>query len=101
MQASQLLEMGTLTLSYNLMKDPAFTVVGGDVMPFTWGMGAPSTSTLEVKSGETYVIYNANTIDWETTITVSFTAASGDALKILSSEPEQGSKVEKISWDKG
>lgn len=90
---------GTLTLSYNLMKDPAFTVVGGDVMPFTWGMGAPSTSTLEVKSGETYVIYNANTIDWETTITVSFTAASGDALKILSSEPEQGSKVEKISWD--
>lgn len=51
---------GTLTLSYNLMKDPAFTVVGGDVMPFTWGMGAPSTSTLEVKSGETYVIYNAN-----------------------------------------
>ena len=21
------------------MKDPAFTVVGGDVMPFTWGMG--------------------------------------------------------------
>lgn len=68
-------------------------------MPFTWGMGAPSTSTLEVKSGETYVIYNANTIDWETTITVSFTAASGDALKILSSEPEQGSKVEKISWD--
>ncbi len=53
---------GTLTLSYNLMKDPAFTVVGGDVMPFTWGMGAPSTSTLEVKSGETYVIYNANTI---------------------------------------
>ena len=30
---------GTLTLSYNLMKDPAFTVVGGDVMPFTWGMG--------------------------------------------------------------
>lgn len=90
---------GTLTLSYNLMKDPAFTVVGGDVMPFTWGMGAPSTSTLEVKSGETYVIYNANTIDWETTITVSFTAASGDALKILSSEPEQGSKLEKISWD--
>lgn len=51
---------GTLTLSYNLMKDPAFTVVGGDVMPFTWGMGSPSTSTLEVKSGETYVIYNAN-----------------------------------------
>lgn len=42
---------GTLTLSYNLMKDPAFTVVGGDVMPFTWGMGSPSTSTLEVKSG--------------------------------------------------
>lgn len=84
---------GTLTLSYNLMKDPAFTVVGGDVMPFTWGMGAPSTSTLEVKSGETYVIYNANTIDWETTITVSFTAASGDALKILSSEPEQGTET--------
>lgn len=23
---------GTLTLSYNLMKDPAFTVVGGDVI---------------------------------------------------------------------
>lgn len=81
------------------MKDPAFTVVGGDVMEFTWGMGAPSTSVLEVKSGETYVIYNANTIDWDATITVSFTAASGDALKILSSEPEQGSKVEKISWD--
>lgn len=56
-------------------------------------MGAPSTSTLEVKSGETYVIYNANTIDWETTITVSFTAASGDALKILSSEPEQGTET--------
>ena len=68
-------------------------------MEFTWGMGAPSTSVLEVKSGETYVIYNANTIDWDATITVSFTAASGDALKILSSEPEQGSKVEKISWD--
>lgn len=45
------------------MKDPAFTVVGGDVMPFTWGMGSPSTSTLEVKSGETYVIYNANKVD--------------------------------------
>lgn len=90
---------GTLTLSYNLMKDPAFTVVGGDVMPFTWGMGSPSTSTLEVKSGETYVIYNANKVGWSAEVTVSFTAASGDALKILSSEPEQGSKVEKISWD--
>ena len=90
---------GTLTLSYNLMTDPAFTVVGGDVMPFTWGMGAPSTSVLEVKDGETYVIYNANKIGWSTEVTVSFTAASGDALKILSSEPEQGSKVEKISWD--
>lgn len=90
---------GTLTLSYNLMKDPAFTVVGGDVMPFTWGMGAPSTSVLEVKAGETYVIYNANKVGWSAEVTVSFTAASGDALKILSSEPEQGSKVEKISWD--
>ena len=90
---------GTLTLSYNLMKDPAFTVVGGDVMPFTWGMGAPSTSVLEVKAGETYVIYNANKVGWSAEVTVSFTAASGDALKILSSEPEQGSKVDKISWD--
>ena len=68
-------------------------------MPFTWGMGSPSTSTLEVKSGETYVIYNANKVGWSAEVTVSFTAASGDALKILSSEPEQGSKVEKISWD--
>lgn len=90
---------GTLTLSYILMKDPAFTVVGGDVMPFTWGMGAPSTSVLEVKAGETYVIYNANKVGWSAEVTVSFTAASGDALKILSSEPEQGSKVDKISWD--
>lgn len=90
---------GTLTLSYNLMKDPAFTVVGGEVMPFTWGMGAPSTSVLDVKAGETYVIYNANKVGWSAEVTVSFTAASGDALKILSSEPEQGSKVEKISWD--
>lgn len=90
---------GTLTLSYFLMKDPAFTVVGGDVMPFTWGMGAPSTSVLEVKAGETYVIYNANKVGWSAEVTVSFTAASGDALKILSSEPEQGSKVDKISWD--
>lgn len=81
------------------MKDPAFTVVGGDVMPFTWGMGAPSTSVLEVKAGETYVIYNANKVGWSAEVTVSFTAASGDALKILSSEPEQGSKVDKISWD--
>lgn len=68
-------------------------------MPFTWGMGAPSTSVLEVKAGETYVIYNANKVGWSAEVTVSFTAASGDALKILSSEPEQGSKVEKISWD--
>lgn len=90
---------GTLTLSYNLMKDSAFTVVGGEVMPFTWGMGAPSTSVLDVKAGETYVIYNANKVGWSAEVTVSFTAASGDALKILSSEPEQGSKVEKISWD--
>lgn len=84
---------GTLTLSYNLMKDPAFTVVGGDVMPFTWGMGSPSTSTLEVKSGETYVIYNANKVGLSAEVTVSFTAASGDALKILSSEPEQGTET--------
>lgn len=91
---------GTLTLSYNLMQDPAFTVVGGEVMPFTWGMGAPSTSVLEVKAGETYVIYNANKVGWSAEVTVSFTEASGDALKVVSSEPEQGSMVDKISWDK-
>lgn len=43
---------GTLTLSYNLMKDPAFTVVGGDVMPFTWGMGSPSTSTFIIRKSK-------------------------------------------------
>lgn len=32
-------------------------------------------------------------------VTVAFTAKGASSLQILSSEPEQGSKVEKISWD--
>jgi len=63
------------------------------------GYGCSKYFVLEVKAGETYVIYNANKVGWSAEVTVSFTAASGDALKILSSEPEQGSKLEKISWD--
>ena len=91
---------GTLTLSYNsATKNPVFTVVDGELLNYTWGMGAPNTSTLGVKSGETYVIYNASEIGYEIDVTVSFAETSGETLQILSSEPEQNSKLEKISWD--
>lgn len=54
---------------------------------------------LSVKEGETYLIYNNGKGYADETITVLFEAASASALQIVSSEPEQGSKVEKISWD--
>ena len=55
---------------------------------------------LNVEEGETYLIHNNGKGYGEETITVIFEAASASALQIVSSEPEQGSKVDKISWDK-
>ena len=54
---------------------------------------------LNVEEGETYLIHNNGKGYGEETITVIFEAASASALQIVSSEPEQGSKLEKISWD--
>ena len=55
---------------------------------------------LNVEEGETYLIHNNGKGYGEETITVIFEAASASALQIVNSEPEQGSKVDKISWDK-
>lgn len=55
---------------------------------------------MNVEEGETYLIHNNGKGYGEETITVIFEAASASALQIVSSEPEQGSKVDKISWDK-
>lgn len=57
-------------------------------------------SELNVEEGETYLIHNNGKGYAEETITVIFEAASASSLQIVSSEPEQGSKVDKISWDK-
>lgn len=54
---------------------------------------------LNVEEGETYLIHNNGKGYGEETITVIFEAASASALQIVSSEPEQGLKLEKISWD--
>lgn len=56
-------------------------------------------SELNVEEGETYLIHNNGKGYGEETITVIFEAASASALQIVSSEPEQDSKLEKISWD--
>lgn len=58
-----------------------------------------NTSTLNVEKGKTYVFYNASDPGYDLNVTVAFTAKGASSLQVVSSEPEQGSKVEKISWD--
>lgn len=56
-------------------------------------------SSLEVEAGKTYVIYNSRQLFFDLEIAVSFEEKGASSLQVVSSEPEQGSKVEKISWD--
>ena len=56
-------------------------------------------SSLEVEAGKTYVIYNNRQLFFDLEIAVSFEEKGASSLQVVSSEPEQGSKVEKISWD--
>ena len=56
-------------------------------------------SSLEVEAGKTYVIYNNRQLFFDLEIAVSFEEKGASSLQVVSSETEQGSKVEKISWD--
>lgn len=90
-------EDGVLTLTHGFVY-PSFTLEDGTQLTVEWGMDG-NTSTLNVEKGKTYVFYNASDPGYDLNVTVAFTAKGASSLQILSSEPEQGSKVEKISWD--
>lgn len=88
---------GTLKLSHGWCY-PTF-MVDGNVLNVEMGMDA-NVSSLTVEEGKTYLIYNHSFIygvDQE--ISVSFVPADANALTVVSSEPEQGTKLEKIDWD--
>lgn len=88
---------GTLSLKHGWVY-PTFMLEDGTVLNVSRGMDA-NYSTLEVEAGKTYVVYNSRQIYYDLEVAVSFSEKSGDALQIVSSEPEQNSKLEKISWD--
>ena len=90
-------EDGVLTLTHGFVY-PSFTLEDGTQLTVEWGMDG-NTSTLNVEKGKTYVFYNASDPGYDLNVTVAFTAKGASSLQVVSSEPEQGSKVEKISWD--
>lgn len=55
---------------------------------------------MSVEEGKTYLIYNHSFVyGIDQDINVSFAEAGANALTIVSSEPEQGAKLEKIDWE--
>lgn len=90
-------EDGVLTLNHGFVY-PSFTLEDGTLFTAQWGMDG-NTSTLDVEAGKTYVFYNASDPGFDLSVAVTFTAKGSSSLQIVSSEPEQGSTVEKISWD--
>lgn len=88
---------GTLRLTHG-WSYPTF-MVDGNTLNVEMGMDANS-STLSVEEGKTYLIYNYSFIyGMDQDINVSFVEAGANALSIVSSEPEQGAKLEKIDWE--
>lgn len=88
---------GTLSLKHG-WSYPTFMLEDGTPLNVSREMDA-NYSTLEVEAGKTYVFYNSRQLFFDLEITVSFNEKSASALQIVSSVPEQNSKVEKISWD--
>lgn len=88
---------GTLSLKHG-WSYPTFMLEDGTPLNVSMEMDA-NYSTLEVEAGKTYVFYNSRQLFFDLEITVSFNEKSASALQIVSSVPEQNSKVEKISWD--
>lgn len=88
---------GTLSLKHG-WSYPTFMLE--DETPLNVSMGVDANfSSLEVEAGKTYVIYNNRQLFFDLEIAVSFEEKGASSLQVVSSEPEQGSKVEKISWD--
>lgn len=88
---------GTLSLKHG-WSYPTFMLEDGTPLNVSMGVDA-NFSSLEVEAGKTYVIYNNRQLFFDLEIAVSFEEKGASSLQIVSSEPEQGSKVEKISWD--
>ena len=87
---------GTLSLKHG-WSYPTFMLEDGTPLNVSMGVDA-NFSSLEVEAGKTYVINNRQLfLDLE--IAVSFEEKGASSLQVVSSEPEQGSKLEKISWD--
>lgn len=88
---------GTLKLNQSGWSFLRFTA--GDEL-FTENIGETSKyAWLNVEAGKTYLIYNAGNGWGDETITVSFDGAGSDALSVVSCVPEQGTKIDKISWE--
>lgn len=88
---------GTLSLKHG-WSYPTFMLEDGTPLNVSMGVDA-NFSSLEVEAGKTYVIYNNRQLFFDLEIAVSFEEKGASSLQVVSSEPEQGSKVEKISWD--
>lgn len=88
---------GTLSLKHG-WSYPTFMLEDGTPLNVSMGVDA-NFSSLEVEAGKTYVIYNTDNSFFDLEIAVSFEEKGASSLQVVSSEPEQGSKVEKISWD--
>lgn len=88
---------GTLSLKHG-WSYPTFMLEDGTPLNVSRGVDA-NFSSLEVEAGKTYVIYNNRQLFFDLEIAVSFEEKGASSLQVVSSEPEQGSKVDKISWD--
>lgn len=88
---------GTLSLKHG-WSYPTFMLEDGTPLNVSMGVDA-NFSSLEVEAGKTYVIYNNRQLFFDLEIAVSFEEKGASSLQVVSSEPKQGSKVEKISWD--
>lgn len=88
---------GTLSLKHG-WSYPTFMLEDGTPLNVSMGVDA-NFSSLEVEAGKTYVIYNNRQLFLDLEIAVSFEEKGASSLQVVSSEPEQGSKLEKISWD--
>ena len=88
---------GTLSLKHG-WSYPTFMLEDGTPLNVSMGVDA-NFSSLEVEAGKTYVIYNNRQLFFDLEIAVSFEEKGASSLQVVSSEPEQGSKVDKISWD--
>lgn len=84
---------GTLSLKHG-WSYPTFMLEDGTPLNVSMGVDA-NFSSLEVEAGK----YNNRQLFFDLEIAVSFEEKGASSLQIVSSEPEQGSKVEKISWD--